>query len=140
MNWITDTILIGNYADSQRVNQVREASIQSILRLIHAGKGVDRDELGVQTIAVIPLIDGPGNDPRHLQDAIDTLAMLVEEESPVLVHCRAGISRAPTIVAGYLAKYEGMKLGSAFKLIRSKRRINVHGELRESLRKLLEQS
>ncbi|MGF1581160.1 MAG: dual specificity protein phosphatase family protein [Gemmataceae bacterium] len=137
MDWITDSIVIGSYNDSQHVSEVRKARVQSILRLIQANKGADRDELGLQRLAVVPLIDGPGNDERCLRAAIDTLARLVEEMPPVLVHCRAGISRAPTVVAGYLVKYEGMKLRNAFGLIRSKRQINVHGGLRESLKELL---
>ena len=41
----------------------------------------------------------------------------------VLVHCKAGIHRAPTVVAHYLQKYEGYNVRSAVNLIRSVRPI-----------------
>ena len=39
----------------------------------------------------------------------------------VLVHCYAGMHRAPTVVAQYLQRYEGHSVDSAVKLIRSAR-------------------
>ncbi len=41
----------------------------------------------------------------------------------VLVHCYAGIHRAPTIVAHYLQRYEGHTVNSAVKKIRAARYI-----------------
>lgn len=41
----------------------------------------------------------------------------------VLVHCYAGIHRAPTVVAQYLQRYEGHTVNSAVNLIRSARRV-----------------
>jgi len=41
----------------------------------------------------------------------------------VLVHCRAGISRSPTIVIGYLMWKEGMSLAEAYGLVKEKRPI-----------------
>jgi protein-tyrosine phosphatase len=41
----------------------------------------------------------------------------------VLVHCYAGMHRAPTVVAQYLQRYEGHTVDSAVKHIRSARPI-----------------
>jgi hypothetical protein len=39
----------------------------------------------------------------------------------VLVHCRAGIHRAPAVVVHYLQRYKGMSLEDSFNLVRTKR-------------------
>ena len=41
----------------------------------------------------------------------------------VLVHCRAGIHRAPAVVVHYLQRYKGMSMINAVNLVRSKRSV-----------------
>ena len=46
---------------------------------------------------------------------------LFERKNYIMVHCFAGVSRSPTIVAAYMIKYLGYGCNDALKLIRSKR-------------------
>ena len=50
----------------------------------------------------IPLVDGPGNDLKHLYLAATTVANLLEKRIPTLVCCGAGLSRSPAIAAAAL--------------------------------------
>jgi dual specificity phosphatase 12 len=45
----------------------------------------------------------------------------VSREQPVLVHCRAGVSRSASVVMAYLMTYQGYSLHDAFFLVRSRR-------------------
>lgn len=45
----------------------------------------------------------------------------VSRERPVLVHCRAGVSRSASVVMAYLMTYQGYSLHDAFFLVRSRR-------------------
>ncbi|ORC87153.1 dual specificity protein phosphatase [Trypanosoma theileri] len=48
---------------------------------------------------------------------------LIDQHSAVLVHCGAGISRAPTIAAAYLMKKLRLSAGAAIALIQQKRQV-----------------
>lgn len=54
-----------------------------------------------------PLIDGHGNEWRTFEAAIDTARELARLDSPVLIHCKAGISRSTTVIATALAAEAG---------------------------------
>lgn len=82
MDWITDHIAIGNYLDAQDAAQLQRAGIASILSLDGSLAGRDPAELGVRQIAVVKLIDGPGNDRITFFRAVDTLARLLVAAPP----------------------------------------------------------
>jgi len=46
---------------------------------------------------------------------------LAQNDGCVFVHCNAGVSRAPTIVIGYLIKCKGMHPEQALQLVKEKR-------------------
>jgi len=125
MNWITDTIAIGNFCDAQDAALLRERGIASILGLTPTLKGKSADEIGLQALEVIPLEDGPGNDPRLFLLAIKALERLAREASPVLVHCHAGRSRSVIVVAGYLMKSLGLEAEAALAQVAARREIAV---------------
>lgn len=133
MDWITETIAIGNFLDAQDVAILSREGIRSILGLDGKLRGTTASDLGVARIEVFEFNDGPGNDPQRYQQAVDTLRELVEENSPVLVHCHAGRSRSPIVVAGYFVLTEGMNPEDAINRVAGKREINIS----EGLDKLL---
>jgi protein-tyrosine phosphatase len=51
----------------------------------------------------IPLLDGSGNDLKHLYLATTTVANLLEKRVPTLICCGAGLGRSPAIAAAALS-------------------------------------
>jgi len=89
--------------------------------------------LGVQHIGIVSLDDGPGNDPRLFEHAIEILTTLADEAPPVLVHCHAGRSRSVVVVAGYLRRARGIDAESALAEVAAKRQIAVTAGLERLL-------
>jgi protein tyrosine phosphatase len=55
--------------------------------------------------------------------------------SGILVHCRAGVSRSPTIVISYLMKYHNMSFENAYKHVLTKRKIAPNHGFVEKLKR-----
>src|SRR5262245_20638565 len=163
MDWITDRIAIGNYVEAQDATVLRPFT--SVLSLIPTLKHVregnklaiellseilelpDQEsfdkhlnallgELERKRLAIIELIDGPGNDVRLFHEAVATLEELVRESPPVFVHCHAGKGRSPLVVAGYLMKTRGFTATKALDFIGAKRDIYVQDALAALLESL----
>merc|ERR1719504_607198 len=56
-------------------------------------------------------------------EATEYIHSWISREQPVLVHCRAGVSRSASVVIAYLIAYQGYSLHDAFFLTRSHRSI-----------------
>ncbi|MCC6418621.1 MAG: dual specificity protein phosphatase family protein [Gemmataceae bacterium] len=125
MDWITETIAIGNHLDVRNLDLLRSAAIGSILGLTHTLDGVEPAEVGVKQIRIVPLEDGPGNERHRFRHAVDALAELVAEAPPVLVHCHAGRSRSAVLVAAHLMRSRGLRSEDALALIAARREIAV---------------
>jgi len=54
-------------------------------------------------------------------EATEFIHSRVSRDQPVLVHCRAGVSRSASVVMAYLMTYQGYSLHDAFFLVRSRR-------------------
>lgn len=133
MDWITETVAIGNYLEAQDSNFLSEHGFHSVLSLDGALRNSKAEDLGIGSLISIPLIDGPGNDRRELAKAIATLTNLENRHAPVLVHCHAGRSRSVVVVAGFLAKTGGIEWEQAIAFVATKREINVTPALEELL-------
>ncbi len=125
MNWITETIAIGNYLEAQDADLLRGEGIGSILSLDGSLQGRAPLELGVKAIRVIQLHDGPGNDPSRFLAAVDAVAHLLGKAPPLLVQCHAGRSRSVVVVAGHLVKARRRTPDEALRLVASKREAQV---------------
>jgi protein-tyrosine phosphatase len=133
MDWITDDIAIGNYLDAQDAALLKSKGIRSVLSLDRTLEGKNPSSLGLTAIDAIPLDDGPGNDLRLFERAVDALDSLRRNAGPVLVQCHAGRSRSAVVVAGYLMKTQGIDSAGALALIAAKREINVTAGLERLL-------
>ncbi len=79
---------------------------------------------GVRNHYKFPVADNPFFNPQ-MQKMLPTIIALIDKHLKaghnVLVHCQAGIHRAPTVVSHYLQKYEGCTVVGSVKRIRSAR-------------------
>jgi protein tyrosine phosphatase (PTP) superfamily phosphohydrolase (DUF442 family) len=125
MDWITDEILIGNRIVAHDREKIAAFGLRSILSLDGSMMKKPATLFGVESLIAIKLIDGEGNDPRHLELSIQYLERLLDQHSPVLVHCHAGRSRSAAVVAATLAKAQGLKFWVGLRQVEAKREVNV---------------
>lgn len=72
------------------------------------------------TILYVPLKDNTTTNPKWLIDhTVVSVRLLIENGHTVLVHCREGINRAPTICALYLAATENISFAEAWQQVRA---------------------
>jgi protein-tyrosine phosphatase len=135
MDWITDTVAIGNYREAQDPALLRREGIASALSLDRTLQGRDPAELGLREIEAVPLEDGPGNDPRLFRRAVDALEGLARRHPPVLVQCHAGRSRSAVVVAAFLMRSLRVEADEALAGIAARRPIAVS----EGLQRLLDE-
>lgn len=69
----------------------------------------------------------------HFGECADFINDAIEKKGRVLVHCRQGFSRSPTIVAVYLMKFKGMTAKKALETIAWKRHIYPNEGFMKSL-------
>ena len=118
MDWINQQIAIGDIDDAMRRTKLEIAGITAVLSLNWFPSFLPSDGFSWHHM---PLIDGPGNQPSSLRAALETLHSLVSSGHKVLVHCAAGTSRSPFVVACYLAPYQGFQFNEALELVAEKR-------------------
>jgi hypothetical protein len=98
---VPHALWVGHAGDGDDFRPIFNAGIQAIVQ-------VAADEPCLQAprdliYARFPLIDGAGNDRKHLYLATMTVANLLEKRVPTLVCCGAGMSRSPAIAAAALS-------------------------------------
>jgi protein-tyrosine phosphatase len=77
---------------------------------------------------VDPFVEGPiGEDSNdelllYLPEVTREVHDILSSNGTVLIHCAAGASRSPSVVAGYLIAYREYTLDDAILFIRSKRK------------------
>lgn len=112
VDWVTESIAVSEYPSSKMD-----------LDQFHAVINLDRftpyqtNKLHVH----IPLIDGPGNTPEEIVALLKVMDSHVQK-GKILVHCAAGVSRSPFIIALYLAWTQAVPFEAALELVASKRR------------------
>ena len=121
MDWINSNIAIGNYKDALDRELLTREGIRSVLGLVDTLVHIELDEHGLDEIEIVELIDGPGNRPDALGDALDALETLLRYSPPVMVHCHAGRSRSVVVVAGHLMRNSGLSRAAALDLVTSRR-------------------
>lgn len=125
MDWITKQIAIGNHLEAQDAALLKNQGIASILCLDGCLMGHSPSDLGVESIAIVLLKDGPGNDRDTFLRAVDTVGRLVAAHPPLLVQCHAGRSRSPTVVAGFMVKTQGLHPRAALRRVAAKRELCI---------------
>ncbi|MEZ6196757.1 MAG: dual specificity protein phosphatase [Planctomycetota bacterium] len=109
MDWITETIAIGNHRDARDEALIAREGLRSALSLdgslIETRAGAPG---AFETIECFRLIDGPGNDSGLFLRALNAFEYLVRRHPPVLVQCHAGRSRSVVLVAALLMRRDAI--------------------------------
>ena len=76
--------------------------------------------LGVEVVAV-PTPDWVGIPAARFEEVVEVVSSCLDAGRPVLLHCLAGINRAPTLAAAVLCRHRGMSVEAALQTIRQAR-------------------
>jgi protein-tyrosine phosphatase len=95
------TLWIGHAGDGRDFARIADAGIEAVVNLAFEDPP-EPPPRGILYLRV-PMIDGTGNRSAWIDLAITTVANLLRLSIPTLVHCGAGMSRAPTIAAAAIA-------------------------------------
>lgn len=116
MDEITDGILIGGITDARG----DLPGVDAVLCLVAGCSCETRDDVAA---FCVPLKDGPGNEAKRIAMAVAFIEQIVAEGGRILIHCQAGRSRSPAIVARYLMVHRGLEPRDAVAVVASRRDI-----------------
>lgn len=137
MDQITEKIWLGDSHAAMDIKSLRQAGITAVLNVAKDWGFSNYKDPSINYYHV-GLIDGSGNEQYEFDAAVHTLESILHDGHKVLVHCHAGVSRSPTIVATYIAKQTGHSLNHSIDFVGEKRGIiNPHLALRQLARKHL---
>jgi hypothetical protein len=134
MNWISDTIAIGNYLDATDIALHQAEGIRSLLCLDGKLKSSDAARLGLEAVLAFSLIDGDGNRPEIFEAAVRAVDRLATTKPKLLVQCHAGRSRSVIVVAAHLMRTERIRPQEAMQRIAERREVAITPGIERLLR------
>jgi hypothetical protein len=112
LNWIDESVAIGNFLEANDVGLLREKNIDLIIDVRTAFNANARFEFLFHRKIL--------NSERAKKISI-LLTALFKLKSKVLVHCLEGVDRTPFIVMLYVAQKYGMNYRDAYYFVKQKR-------------------
>ena len=132
ITWITENVAIGEYTDAVNEELLKKEKVDCILSL--RGSGVEEssyDEIELCDWLDIHFYRVPIVETEHskvtkiqLRTAAYMLEQLTQKYKRILVHCTAGIDRAPFVVAYWMCKENYISMNwitETYKFIKEKR-------------------
>ncbi|EDY21398.1 dual specificity protein phosphatase [Chthoniobacter flavus Ellin428] len=123
MDWITESIAIGNYLDAENEELRRANDIRSMLCLNGKWRGVRPESIQLDALDTYDLQDGPGNNPDIFRRAVESVGRLSRLHPKLLVQCHAGRSRSVIVVVAHLMRTRGWSARETLSFVASKREI-----------------
>ena len=126
INQITRRIFIGEQSDAFNAEALQHHNINCVLSLLDH----DSKEKAFLKKLKIRYVTIPAIETKNMEDfrewlqlaAIKLDAILGQDFSKVLVHCEAGIDRAPFVVALWFLHFTDLELSQAYAIIKQRRK------------------
>lgn len=127
MDWVTPELAVGSIDDALAPWRLHADGISAVLALNDFPTFLEGSGFHWRRVL---LMDGEGNPPERVLEAVAALEELLADGHSVLVQCAEGVSRAPFVVACLLARRRGWELDEAIAFVVSRRPIaNPHPAL-----------
>ena len=135
INWIVNRLAIGEYSDIE-VDRLTREHVTCVLNVRETISQEDIDIMKEAKVRImfVPLKADPDYNPieyiRECKTAVMFLHNAMMDGERVLVHCTAGMDRAPFIVALYMSSpfYSLDSVREAYKKIKAKRPVILEHE------------
>lgn len=128
-------LYLGSAVDARSDFTLSTLRISRILNVSDSARF--RDDASI-VLKHIPVSDfGDTNLTPIFSACNDFISAAKLDDAPILVHCRNGQNRSPTVVVAYLMEREGMSLKDAYHLVSTARpRTAIHEAYFEQLRQI----
>ena len=112
MDWIDDTVAVGNWFDGISAQRRRHQGIDLII-----------DSRVLFTKSILPSRRAPL--VERLERARDQIVGILPLKPKVLIYCNQGRDRSPFLAMLYVSKRYGLSYQEAYEMVKSKRRQTV---------------
>ncbi|XP_056392085.1 dual specificity protein phosphatase 19 [Hyla sarda] len=112
-------LLLGSQDVAQDLDVLKKYKVTHILNVAYGVENVFPDEFTYKKLSILDL---PETDiTSYFQECFDFIEVARLRNGVVLVHCNAGVSRAPAIIIGYLMYSEKLNFARAFSVVKNAR-------------------
>ena len=120
--WIEPGFAIGSCPYAGDRQRIYERGIRAVVALYEPDERANASwvDLGVEVVSV-PTRDWAGIPAANFDRVVEVISACLEADKPVLLHCLAGINRAPTLAAAVLCKRHGLTVEAALEVVRRAR-------------------
>ncbi|XP_024237642.1 dual specificity protein phosphatase 19-like [Oncorhynchus tshawytscha] len=112
-------LLLSSQDAAQDIDTLKKFKVSHILNVAYGVKNNFPDLFSYKTVTIL---DIPETDiTSYLQECSQFIDQAKTESGVVLVHCNAGVSRAASVLIGYLMYREGLGFDEAFAVVKEAR-------------------
>ncbi|XP_010864145.1 dual specificity protein phosphatase 19 [Esox lucius] len=116
-------LLLSSQDAAQDIDTLKTFKVSHILNVAYGVKNSFPDLFCYKTVTILDIPET--NITSYIQECSQFIDQAKTESGVVLVHCNAGVSRAASVVIGYLMNREGLGFDDAFTLVK-KARPSIH--------------
>ncbi|XP_032802223.1 dual specificity protein phosphatase 19 isoform X2 [Petromyzon marinus] len=112
-------LLLGSQDVAQDIRTLQQHKVSHILNVAY---GVDNAFPDSYIYKIVTMLDVPDTKlTNYFPECFDFISRAHKQGGVVLVHCNAGVSRAASVIIGYLIQEDGLSFQDAFSLVKRAR-------------------
>uniref|UniRef100_A0A8C5MIV0 Dual specificity protein phosphatase 19 n=1 Tax=Leptobrachium leishanense TaxID=445787 RepID=A0A8C5MIV0_9ANUR len=112
-------LLLGSQDVAQDLNVLKTYKVTHILNVAYGVENVFPEEFNYKKISILDLPETEIT--SYFPECFEFIEHAKKQDGVVLVHCNAGVSRAPAIIIGFLMFYEKLNFARAFSVVKNVR-------------------